>query len=83
MKAALIENERANDALCHFLEEHRGNARRVMERILEGASPLDMLQIEEVPKLRDEYREHLAGSKKSLLPPLVLRGACAVRRFST
>ena len=59
MEAALVENERANDALRHFLEAHRGHSRLVIEQILGGATPAEALQLEEVPKRRNEYQKRL------------------------
>lgn len=69
MKAALIENERANDALCHFLTSHRGNSRKIMQKILDGNSPPEVLDLEGVAALRDEYQDRLArfeASRKEL-----------------
>lgn len=65
MKAALIENERANDALRHFLAVNRANPRAVIERILGGASPSEALHLENTPRLRDQYVAHLKRFEES------------------
>jgi hypothetical protein len=57
--AAVEEHERANAALCEFLLSVKDNPRTVVERILAGEHPLDVLNSRRVPGHLDAYRECL------------------------
>jgi len=52
---AAQRNELANDALRRYLAEHRGNARAVVDRLLRGEHPWQVLLREQAPSRRESY----------------------------
>jgi len=54
---AAQRNEHANDELRRYLAEHRGSARAVVDRLLGGEHPWQVLMREQAASRRESYLE--------------------------